>query len=114
MAGTNDRILSLDILRGFALLGILIMNIMSFAMLDMAYFSPVAYQGALSNQIIYSVSHVLADQKFMAIFSMMFGASVHLYINSLTKKGLKPARYFFSRNFWLLIIGLGLRPEKHI
>ena len=101
----NARIESIDILRGFALLGILIMNISSFAMPSMAYFSPVAYAVNNMNHIVYSFTHIIADQKFMAIFSMLFGASTLLFINSAIKRGKNPLFLFYSRNFWLLIIG---------
>ena len=39
----SDRIESLDVLRGFAVLGILVMNIQLFAMPGVAYFNPTAY-----------------------------------------------------------------------
>ena len=52
----NDRIESIDVLRGFALLGIMIMNISSFAMPSMAYFSPVVYDINILNHIIYSIN----------------------------------------------------------
>ena len=101
----NERIESIDILRGFALLGILIMNISSFAMPSMAYFSPVVYDINPLNHIIYSITHIIADQKFMAIFSMLFGASTILFINSVKKRKKNPFLLFYSRNFWLLILG---------
>ena len=101
----NSRIKSIDVLRGCALLGILIMNMMSFAMPSIAYFSPVAYEASITNQILYGIGHVIADQKFMAIFSMLFGASTLLFIQSAVRKGKKAALLFYSRNFWLLIIG---------
>ena len=101
----KDRIGSIDVLRGFALLGIMIMNISSFAMPSMAYFSPVVYDINILNHIIYSITHIIADQKFMAIFSMLFGASTMLFINSAKKRGKSPLLLFYSRNFWLLIIG---------
>ena len=41
----------------------------------------------------------------MAIFSMLFGASTILYINSIKKNIKKPFLLFYSRNFWLLILG---------
>jgi len=101
----NERIEPIDILRGFALLGILIMNISSFAMPSMAYYSPVVYDINPLNHIIYSVTHIIADQKFMAIFSMLFGASTILFINSVKKKEKSPLLLFYSRNFWLLMLG---------
>ena len=101
----NKRIESIDVLRGFALLGILIMNISSFSMPSMAYFSPVVYDINPLNHIIYSMTHIIADQKFMAIFSMLFGASTILFINSVKKREKSPLLLFYSRNFWLLILG---------
>ena len=83
----SQRIYSIDMLRGFALLGILIMNIISFSMPGMAYFNPKVYQLSYIDEIVFGFSHVLADQKFMAIFSMLFGASTILFIDSATKKG---------------------------
>lgn len=38
-----ERVTSLDVLRGFAVLGILIMNIQSYAMIGAAYINPTAY-----------------------------------------------------------------------
>jgi uncharacterized protein len=72
-----ERIAPFDVLRGFALLGILLMNIQSFAMIDAAYVNPTAY-GDLTgaNLAVWLFSHVLADQKFMTIFSMLCGAGI--------------------------------------
>ncbi|MEM8862459.1 MAG: DUF418 domain-containing protein [Chloroflexota bacterium] len=101
------RIVAIDILRGFALMGILVMNIMSFAMPDTAYYNPAAFGGdEWFNQLTYAVVHVMADQKFMALFSLLFGASVMLIINNLESKGEKTARFHYVRNFWLLIFGI--------
>ncbi len=105
-----NRIVSIDMPRGFSLLGILIMNMVSFAMPRIAYFSPVAYEAIILNQVIYCISHVIADQKFMAIFFMFFGVSANLSINNLIKRGQKPIILFYSRNFWLFIIGW---PHSH-
>lgn len=103
----TKRITAIDLLRGFALLGILLMNIASFAMPDVAYYNPTVFGGNdLLNRAVYSVTHVLVDQKIMAVFSMLFGASVMLLTNKLEAKGEKTARVYFLRNFWLLIIGL--------
>ncbi len=73
---------------------------------SMAYFSPVVYDINPLNHIIYSITHIIADQKFMSIFSMLFGASTILFINSVKKREKSPLLFFYSRNFWLLILGL--------
>lgn len=103
----TKRIVSIDILRGFALLGILLMNITSFSMPEIAYVSPHAYGGLeWYNQFAYQFSHVFADKKFMGLFSLLFGASMMLLISKRTAKGQKTAAFHYKRNFWLLIIGL--------
>ena len=80
----SERILSLDVLRGFAVLGILVMNIQAFSMIGGAYFNPTAY-GDLTglNYLVWLFSHLLADMKFMAIFSMLFGAGMVLMAERL-------------------------------
>ena len=72
----SDRIEALDFLRGFAVLGILVMNIQAFAMPDPAYFNPTVY-GDLNgvNFFVWLGSHLFFDTKFMTIFSMLFGSN---------------------------------------
>jgi uncharacterized protein len=101
------RLVSLDVLRGIALLGILIMNIQSFAMISAAYLNPTAF-GDLTglNKNIWIISHVLADQKFLSIFSMLFGAGIILFCNNVEERGYLPARFYYRRLFWLFTFGL--------
>jgi len=103
----GERYPSLDILRGFAILGILLMNIQNFSMIEAAYINPTAY-GDLAgiNKWSWIVSHVLADQKFLSLFSILFGAGIVLFTNRIEKRGLKPAGMHYRRIFWLLVIGL--------
>ena len=63
------RIDSIDVLRGFALLGILVMNIQLFAMPEAAYYNPTAYGDDLegANLYVWFGGRLLADQKFMTI-----------------------------------------------
>ena len=103
----NKRIASLDVLRGFAVLGILIMNIQSFAMIEAAYINPAAY-GDLTglNKWTWILSHAFGDMKFLSIFSILFGAGIYLMTSKAESKGLKPNRLHVRRMFWLLVIGL--------
>ena len=75
----RDRVESLDVLRGFALLGILVMNVQSFGLPMPALEQPNVY-GDLSGWNYWSwyLSHLLVDRKFMSIFSILFGAGVVL------------------------------------
>ena len=101
------RIVSLDVIRGIALLGILIMNIQSFSMPGSAYLNPTAY-GDLNgaNFITWLVSHLFADTKFMSIFSMLFGAGILVFCQRAEQKEANATALHYRRNFWLLIFGL--------
>jgi uncharacterized protein len=76
----RDRIHSIDLLRGVAVLGILIMNIQHFSMPQAAYINPTAF-GDLTglNKWVWILSHMLASEKFMSIFSLLFGAGIILF-----------------------------------
>ena len=103
----KERIIALDFLRGFALLGILLMNIQSFAMPFSAYFNPTAY-GDLTgaNLGVWAFSHIFADSKFMTIFSILYGAGIILITQKIDERGGRPAGLHYRRTFWLLVIGL--------
>jgi uncharacterized protein len=101
-----ERIISLDVLRGVAVLGILIMNIQSFSMIEAAYLNPSAF-GDLTglNKWVSILSHITADQKFMTIFSILFGAGIVLMTSKVETKGRKSAGVHYRRTFWLFVIG---------
>ncbi len=103
----GQRIQVLDVLRGVALLGILIINMMSFATSDVVYFNPTAY-GSFTGveRLIWMLSHVLADQKFMTIFSALYGAGILLLTTRLEQRGQLARPLFLQRSLWLLLFGL--------
>ncbi len=104
----GQRIVALDVLRGFALLGILVMNIQLFAMpVQFITFNPLAY-GDLTgiNLVVWSLSHIFADQKFMTIFSPLFGAGILLLAERLEARGQSARGIHYRRNAWLLLFGL--------
>lgn len=101
------RIASLDTVRGIAVMGILAMNIVAFAMPSQAYMNPTAYglqsQADLGSWIF---SFILIDGKMRGLFSFLFGASTLLVIQGAETAGRSPARTHYSRMFWLLVFGL--------
>ncbi len=103
----SERYHSLDLLRGIAVLGILIMNIQSFAMIQAAYINPTAYGDFTGiNRWVWILSHIFADQKFMTIFSILFGAGIILLTQRAEAKGVSAAGLHYRRTLWLLLIGL--------
>ncbi|MFP8952768.1 DUF418 domain-containing protein [Natrialbaceae archaeon A-arb3/5] len=103
----TDRILSLDVLRGFALLGILVINIWLFALPMIGWLNPALY-GDFSgiNYAAWFVSHVFFEHTFITLFTFLFGAGIVLFMESKEQKGQPARRLHFRRGFWLLVIGL--------
>ena len=103
----SERIPSLDVLRGFAVLGIMVMNIQSFSMIQVAYLNPTAL-GSLSGADWWAwfAGHVLADRKFISIFSILFGAGILLFTNRAEARGDSPLRLHYRRMLWLLLFGV--------
>jgi uncharacterized protein len=103
----RERIAALDALRGFAILGILLMNIQSFSMIGAAYFLPNTYGDfAGINKWVWQFTHLFADLKFISLFSVLFGAGMVLFTERLVAKGIKGLRLHYRRTFWLLLLGL--------
>ncbi len=103
----RERIASLDVLRGVALLGILPMNIQAFSMIGAAYVNPTAYgdfHGA--NYWVWFSCHLLADEKFMTIFSMLFGTGIYLMTSHIEAAGKNPTALHFRRMGWLILFGV--------
>ncbi len=102
----TERISSIDALRGFALLGILLMNIIPFSMYGAAYDNPTVTGGATgANLMVWAVLHVLAEGKMRCLFSLVFGASMLLLTSRLEKTG-KAADIYYRRNIWLTLFGI--------
>ena len=103
----HHRLSSIDTLRGLALLGILVMNIKSFAMISAAYTFPNLHMDISGvNLVICTLSHIFTDLKFMAIFSMLFGAGVILATQRRDQAGKRTWTYHYARTFWSLIFGM--------
>jgi uncharacterized protein len=107
VAEAPPRIAALDIVRGVAVMGILAMNIVAFAMPFQAYMNPIAFGGASgADMVSWFVSFVLIDGKMRGLFSFLFGASMLLVIEKAAAKGENPASVHYRRMFWLLLFGL--------
>ncbi|SIS18070.1 DUF418 domain-containing protein [Natronorubrum thiooxidans] len=103
----SERIVGLDALRGFALLGILVVNIWVFAMPELTLSNPTVY-GAFTGENYWAwfVGHVFAQQKFLTLFTILFGAGVVLFTRNVEDKGLSVLQLYFRRSGWLVLFGL--------
>jgi uncharacterized protein len=107
--GSSNRIESLDILRGIAVLGILMMNITAFGQLWQAYGNPLVAGGADGwNMASYQIVNVLFEGTMRGIFSLLFGASIILLPQRMEQAGagLMAAEIHFRRMLWMLLFGI--------
>ena len=109
MASTSfesARIATLDIVRGVAVMGILAMNIVAFAMPMAAYMNPLAYGSESPIDFsAYAFNFVLIDGKMRGLFSFLFGASMLLVIQRAEAKGESGASVHYRRMLVLLLFG---------
>lgn len=100
----SQRIQSLDVIRGFALLGILLLNIVGMGLYSSSYLSPGAdiAAGEYLNVGVWATVEIGFEGAMRGLFSMLFGAGIVL----LTGAKERGPRLFYSRHFWLLGFGL--------
>lgn len=104
---SNARYESLDTVRGFAVMGILLMNIVAFAMPSMAYINPLAWGTPTTVDLAtWAVNFVLVDGKMRGLFSLLFGASMLLVIERADAADQNGRRVHLWRMAWLLVFGL--------
>lgn len=103
---TSERISQIDIMRGFALFGVLWINLVTQS-------HELAPAGAFDNLptawldgIIAPIAYVLVTGKAMALFSLLFGFGFAMMVDRLEHQGLDAGRIFLRRITILLIIGL--------
>jgi uncharacterized protein len=107
----RDRIAALDVLRGFALLGIFVLNVDNFA-------GPLAYHDIpyeafsgphrLINLITFYIKWMFFEGKMRGLFSMLFGAGVILMTSRAQRRGngQEMADIYLRRNLLLAALGL--------
>ena len=103
----EPRIATLDIIRGVAVMGILAMNIVAFAMPFQAYMNPYAYgMESPADLASWLFNFILVDGKMRGLFTLLFGASMLLVIGRAEAAGEDSASVHYCRMAWLLVFGL--------
>lgn len=105
--GHEARIVHLDMIRGLALLGIIIANMSLYA-------SPSIYMNTLnwqwwtegSDRLVKQFIYIAVDYKFITIFSFLFGVGFVLFLQNAEKKGRSGKILFIRRLAVLLLFGL--------
>lgn len=102
---TGERVELIDVLRGFAVLGILLVNAnMFFAPIYLAMADTQLWTAPIDRLVMNAVIF-FAQAKFYTLFALLFGVGMGIQLQRAEAKGLSPDRFFARRLFWLLLIG---------
>lgn len=106
-AVAGGRIQTIDAVRGFAVLGILLMNIVGQGLPSYAYVSP-AYWGGESgmNLTAWLLAYLFVDGKMRALFTLLYGASLMLIADAAEGRTPGPAATHYRRTAWLFVFGM--------
>ena len=104
---SSQRITNLDFIRGFAVLGILVINVISFGLPVTAIFNHPTYGVEnLLDWIVVVISSVFFEFKMMGLFSMLFGVGLMIFLDNAKQKVKRPKLLSFWRNCLLLLFGV--------
>ena len=96
----HQRTPIIDVLRGWALLGVAIGNFAAFYHLGS---SPEREKDTLTSVLEY-VSQYLFSAKSWTLLSILFGYGFSILIRNIADKTGKPVSFFMRRMFWLLVL----------
>lgn len=86
-SGTKRRILELDVLRGFAIFGILVANMSQYFLPDLLSNNAISIRGDHDADVLsWLVVHALVDNKFLTLFSVLFGISFAILIDKFVAR----------------------------
>ncbi len=106
---SQERIATIDTVRGLAVLGILVMNIVEFGLPMRAYDNPTAAGGHDGADLwTWLIQVALFDGRMRALFSLLFGAGLVLLSDRLlaTGRGGLAADLLLRRCLWLIPFGI--------
>ena len=107
MTAPSSRILTMDVLRGCGVMGILWMNVTAFALPQPAYFNPAVSGPASAGDVLFwAVGFLFFDGKMRGLFALLFGASMLLLIDREEMAGRDGRRAQIVRAGWLFAFGL--------
>lgn len=95
----HERIQLMDALRGFALLGILVVNSWSLSRYE---WLPADLQ---SSTWLSDVLLILIDAKFITLFSLLFGAGFYGQLQRAGQRGVSFGKFYLWRMFLLFLLG---------
>lgn len=104
---SRDRLLTLDALRGVAVMAILLANLPGFALPDPAYSNPLAWGGASGADLLaWALTEIFVNGRMRGLFSLLFGASTLLILTRADRAGRNGASLHLRRMAVLFVFGM--------
>ena len=99
----RNRNAVIDVLRGWALLGVVLMNYVDYYYLGINFsvFKPDSF-----TDLLVTTSNIIFSAKSWALLSFLFGFGFAVLIEKVNAKGINTYTFFSRRMFWLLVLGL--------
>ena len=102
----SERIQTIDVVRGMALLGILLMNIPFFGQAFQLEAEPLRHPGTTDYNVFTFIT-ILFEGKMRALFSMLFGAGLLIFIGRKeASEGSRAADFYYRRLLWMVLFGV--------
>ncbi|ACB84336.1 DUF418 domain-containing protein [Natranaerobius thermophilus] len=108
----KNRISEIDIIRGVALFGVLLVNVVAFNFTLPAHLQGVTpltnplHLGSAIDRLSAVFIQLFAEGKFYTIFSFLFGLGFYIFISRAEEKGLDSRKLFKRR--MLALLGFGI------
>ncbi|ANU22682.1 DUF418 domain-containing protein [Planococcus donghaensis] len=102
---TNERIKAIDLMRGFSLLGILLINMLAFHS-PLSYIDPYKWFNGSVNEEIYLVIDIFIQASFYPLFAMLFGYGLAMQYMRAEAIGRPFMPLAFKRLTVLLLFGV--------
>lgn len=102
------RLLSVDAIRGIALLGMLLITVWEFGGFSLNQQAALQLQQKGSTYYLYALISALFEGKMRGLIALVFGAGIMLYMSRQKEETLAAAQELFIwRQLWLIIFGVG-------
>ncbi|MDQ0351739.1 uncharacterized protein J2R98_001556 [Alkalibacillus filiformis] len=107
MEGNQNRIQSIDAIRGFALLGILVVNVLAFHSPHFMYGGLDSFYQSPTDSALLTLIGIFFQASFYPLFSLLFGVGIYIMYERLTEKVSGQAKSVLRRRMFVLgAIGL--------
>lgn len=103
----NERIESIDLIRGIVILMILVININYFALPTIVRYNPEAF-GAITSADSWAwfFEYAFVKQRFMTLLAILYGVGIMLFARKYESKNLSATKPFIARSLLLVVFGL--------